>query len=186
MEKKKIVINPVLLIIIKFMLLPLMIFFSYIKNEGFFLLAFVFCLVIDIALLMAEKNEEIADEILVTNKKISGILFFISLSLCYLFFFRGFIEKIWLLYLIFVLIYIANRAFSYVKFKKFLFFQTTASKILYFSGIIFTIVSMLSGFPSMILSVLLALFSFFTVIEEFLILRRMRHADEIIVSLFKS
>jgi hypothetical protein len=183
-DKKEIIVNPVIIIMMEFIALSLMAYFSYVRSELFFLAFFTASSLTAFWQHGVSENQEILPASWEILSRLSGIFFFIMLSLSYYLFFPVFAVKIAVAYFIFIVIWIINRLLLYIKFRRIIILWHLSMKIASVSAGVFTVVSMLSGYPSMIFFGILAIIAFFSVIEEFIILRKMKSPDDAINSIF--
>jgi hypothetical protein len=183
MEKDVIYISPNFFNYLKFITLPVMVFFAYTRNEAFFLIIFIAnCLLSfsDLILvgesgMMGKQREKLAT--------ITDIIFFIALSLSYYLFFPQFSSSVAMPFFIILLIWLFNRGFALYKFRRIVILRHLSIRVTSIAGLVFMLISMLTGNPYFFLFVILILMAIVSVVEEFLILRKMQRYDERIDSL---
>jgi phosphatidylglycerophosphate synthase len=186
MEKQVIYITPNFLTSLKFITLPLMLFFAYMKNEAFFLIMFTVSWALDYADGTLARSTGMVTELGEKLDRITDILFFLTLSLSYYFFFPQFSSSVAIPFFVLPALWLFNRGFAFYKFRKIIILEHLSLKVTFIAGGIFTIITMLTGNPYIVLFTILALIGFFAVVEEFLIIKKMhRHDEEIKSLLFK-
>jgi phosphatidylglycerophosphate synthase len=184
MEKEIIYISPNFLTSLKFITLSLMLFFAYNKNEAFFLIFFIASWLIDYADGALARSIDRVTELGEKLDTITDILFFITLSLSYYFFFPQFSTSVAIYFFILLAFWLFNKGFAFYKFRRIIVIHHLSLRVTFIAGGVFTLITMLTGNPNIILFFILALIAFFSVIEEFFILRKMHKHDEEIKSIF--